>query len=323
MSFTGRDADIPRLTTGLSLLPGKTFRAICLCFSRYKAVDPGPFANLLAVLAQTQCSSLTISGCIVDKQLHVLPRTFVTWGLTSLTLDSDLSYPNYKTILLAVAPSLERLELMPFMGLRLSSQAWEHLLDDIHFPRLSSLNIRDDIPLSFLLNFLSLCPTISVIGVTATSDSKKFSCSTRKFDLRSLSAISGSPSYILAILRSASNSMFLTRLTLQARCIPKSSIVHEVLQCLITCQSLDILEICLPSESGINILVDNALIPQEIAFLNIKKFRIILDDVYSHIDDMDIIVSISIFQLTYLTQFSVDRIQGVAIFFSHHSVHRI
>lgn len=299
------DIEALRLASGLACLPGGTFRSISLGFSRYKPISPGPLAKLLAILPRTQCLSLTIASCFVAEQLlhfPVLPCPSATWELTTLALDGDLSHPHFKTMLSGVLQSLERLELMPLTNLRSPNQSWEHLLDDVHFPRLSTLHVREDISLHFLLSFLARHPRISVVRITGTS-LKVPSDPAGRFDLHSLSAISGPPSYALAILRSALNAVSLTRLTLQTHHLPNSSIFHEVLQCLTRCHTLETLEISMPF-GGMGFLVGDDLVPPEIAFLNIKTFRIILDDVCSDVEDGDIIVSISILRLTYQTQMS-------------------
>lgn len=58
------------------------------------------------------------------------------------------------------------------------------------------------------------------------------------------------------------------------------------------------------SSGGMSFLVGDDLVLPEIVFLNIKTFRIILDNVCSDVEDRDIIVSISILWLTYQTQMS-------------------
>jgi len=300
------DIEALRLASGLACLPGGTFRSISLWFSRYKPISPWPLAKLLAILPQTQCLSLMIASCFVAEQLlhfSVLPCPSATWGLTTLALDGDLSHPHFKTVLSRVSQSLERLELMPLTNLRPPNQSWERLLDNIHFPRLSALHVHEDISLHFLLSFLARHPRIFAFRIAGTS-LKVPSDPVERFDLHSLSAISGPPSYALAILRSALNPVSLTRLTLQTHHLPNSSIFHEVLQCLARCLTLETLEISMPS-GGMSFLVGDDLVLPEITFLNIKTFRIILDDVCSDVEDREIIVSISILWLTYQTQMSV------------------
>jgi hypothetical protein len=138
--------------------------------------------------------------------------------LTDLKLDGDLSTTFFQALLCCTAPSLEVLTLLSFNGDPnhiFPVEGWKALLDSGEFPRLHQLKVSNDIPLSLLLKFLSRHSGILVLAIEANAeDSGLMHDTTQTFSTGSLSAISGSPQYILALLRRASRPPSLSRLSL-------------------------------------------------------------------------------------------------------------
>ena len=91
----------------------------------------------------------------------------------------------------------------------------------------------------------------------------------------SLSAISGSPQYILALLCHVSRHPALLRLSLYASHLPNPSIAVEIFKCLALCQKVDALKVSLPhSNCRIAFHAVNKLPQLDYKILGIKRFRI-------------------------------------------------
>ena len=96
---------------------------------------------------------------------------------------------------------------------------------------------------------------------------------------KSLTIISGPPSYILNVLRSASAAPTLARLSLLLNHLPNTSIFPEVLKCLAVCQKVKALEVTLPCPNClVSTQTDHYLSLLDFTTLAIKVFRITLLD---------------------------------------------
>lgn len=295
------------LAYALAHLPTKTFTSVSLWVTRYSHLGPQPLSELLTVLVPMQCSKLSISVCLKDQHqsdISIAPIfTPMAFHLTDLKLDGDLSTAFYQSLLCCTAPSLEVLTLLSFNGDPnhiFPADGWIALLGSGEFPRLRQLKVSNDIPFSLLLNFLSHHSGIATLAIEADAgDRELLHDTTQEFSVDSISAISGSPQYIVALLQRASRRPSLSRLSLYASHLPNSSIVEESLKCLALCQKVDALEISLPhSNCQIAFHAVNKLPQFDYQMLGIKRFRIMfLDFTDFSSDDMttisngDIVVS--------------------------------
>ena len=152
-------------------------------------------------------------------------------------------------------------------------------------------------PLPLLLDFLSRHPKVGILAITVNTYSKTMPTDDviEKIDLKLFEIISGPPSYILPILRSACTAPSLARLSLMLNYLPNMSIFPEVLECLAVCQKVDALEITLSPNCRASIQADKISPLLDIPNLAIKVFRIILLDPHfgqdGYASNEDIIVS--------------------------------
>ena len=158
----------------------------------------------------------------------------------------------FQPLLCCAAPSLEALTLLSFNGDPnhiFPVEGWKALLELGEFPQLCQLKVSNDIPLSVLLKFLSCHSGILVLAIKSNAeDSGLMHNTTQTFSTGSLSAISGSPQYVLAILCHASRPASLSRprLSLYASHLPNFLIIVETFKCLALCQKVNVLEVSLP-----------------------------------------------------------------------------
>ena len=289
-AFFSRDADTGTellcLAYALAQFPARAFRSISLHFSRYNLVCTEPLTELLAALVPIQSANLTITACPTNKH-HIdilMPpvHTPMAWNLTSLTIEGNLGFAPFRPLLFDASQLLEELTVC---SLEASSTSflWKMLLNTTTFPKLRSFQTSEDMPLPLLLNFLSRHPKISILGISVNTYSKPETMPMddviEKFDLKSLTIISGPPSYILTVLRSASAALSLVRLSLLLNHLPDVSIFPEVLKCLAVCQKVEAFEVTLPrSNCRVSTQTDNILSLLDITTLAIKVFRITLLD---------------------------------------------
>ena len=126
-------------------------------------------------------------------------------------------------------------------------EGWKALLGLGKFPCLHQLKVSSNIPLFLLLKFLSHHSGIFSLAIeTDADDSGLMHDTTQAFSADSLSAISGSPQYFLALLRQALRCPALSRLSLYASHLPNPSIAVEIFKCLALCQKVDALKVSLP-----------------------------------------------------------------------------
>jgi hypothetical protein len=278
------DAEILCLAYALAQFPARTFRSISLRLSRYNLIHPEPLTELLAALAPIQCSNLTITACLTgEHHVDVLMSPVyspMAWNLTNLTIEGNLSYTPFRPLLFGASPLLEELTLC---SLEASSTVflWKTLLNTTTFPKLRSFQTSEDMPLPLLLDFLSSHPNIYILAITVNTYTKTTLPEDiiDKIDLKSLTVISGPPSYILNVLRSASAAPSLARLSLLLNHLPNTSIFPAVLKCLAVCQKVDALEITLPRPNcRVSTQADNNPPLLDITTLAIKIFRITLLD---------------------------------------------
>ena len=278
---------------------------------KHSRLGPQPLSELLTALVPMQCSKLDISACLGDQHysdISIAPIfTPMTFHLTDLKLDGDLGTTFFQPLLCCMASSLEALTLLSFNGDPnpiFPVEGWKALLGSGEFPRLRQFKVNHDIPFSLLLKFLSHHSGISTLAIEADAEeSGLIDDTSQAFSADSLSAISGSPQYILALLRRASRHPSLSRLSLYASHLPNSSIVVETLKCLSLCQKVDALEVSLPhSNCQIAFHAVNKLPQLDYTMLGIKRFRIMfLNFTHFSSDNMmtvtndDIVVSTLLF----------------------------
>jgi len=275
------DTEILCLAYALAQFPASSFRSISLRFSRYNLIHAEPLTELLAALVPIQCSSLTITACLTGEH-HIdipMPPVYTTmgWNLTNLTIEGNLNFTPFRPLLFGASQRLEELTLRSLDATSTSS-LWETLLNTTTFPKLRSFQTSEDMPLSLLLGFLSRHPKVSILAITNTySKPTLMDDIVEKIDLKSLTIISGPPSYILTVLRSASTAPSLTRLSLLLNYLPNMSIFPEVLKCLAVCQKVEALEVTLPRPNcRVSTQTDNKLPLLDFTILAIKVFRITL-----------------------------------------------
>jgi hypothetical protein len=285
------------LAYALAHLPTKTFSTISLSFTRHTRLGSQPLYELLTALVPMQCSKLSISACLGDQHhsnISTAPIfTPMAFHLTDLKLDGELSTTFFQPLLCCTAPFLETLTLLSFNGDPnhiFPVEGWKALLGSSEFPRLRQLKVSSDIPFSLLLEFLSHHSGISVLAIEAGAEDKGLMHdTTQALSADSLSAISGSPQYILALLCRASRRPSLSRLSIYASHLPNSSIAVETFKCLALCQKVDALEVSLPrSNCQVAFHAVNKL-PIVPNILGIKKFRIMIPDFTFSSDNMTIV----------------------------------
>ena len=287
-TFFSRDADadteISCLAYALAQLPARTFRSISLCFSRYNPIHAEPLTELLAALVPIQCANLTITACLTGEHHTniLMPPMYnpMAWNLTNLTIEGNLNYIPFHQLLFGASQLLEELALCSLKATS-TSCLWKMLLNTTTFPKLRSFQTSEDIPLSLLLDFLSRHPKVSTLAITVNTYNKTMPTDViiEKIDLKSLRIISGPPSYIFTVLRSASAAPSLARLSLLLNHLPHVSIVPEALKCLSVCRKVEAFEVTLPhANCRVSIQTDNTLPLFDFTTLAIKVFRIILLD---------------------------------------------
>jgi hypothetical protein len=205
--------------------------------------------------------------------------TPLPWNLTNLTIEGNLYYTPFRPLLFVASERLEELTLCS-LNATSTSLLWKTLLNTTTFPKLRSFQASEDLPLPLLFDFLSRHPKLSTLAITVNTYSKITPMDNVReiFDLRSLTNLSGPPSYIFTVLRSGSTAPSLAKLSLKLNHLPNKSIFPEVLKCLAMCQKVNAFEVTLPRP---NCRVstqtdDNPLL--DITSLAIKVFRIILLD---------------------------------------------
>lgn len=303
-AFLSRDADtaaeLSCLAYALAQLPARAFRSIALYFSCYNLVHAELLNELLATLVPIQCKTLVIMACLPgEHQIDVLMSPVYTpmaWNLTNLTIEGNLNYTPFRPLLFGASEVLEELTLCSLQAT--STSLWKTLLNTTTFPKLRSFQASEDIPLPLLLDFLSRHPKISSLAITPNTCGKTMPMDDfiKKIDLKSLTIISGPPSYIFTVLRSASAAPSLARLSLLLDHLPNTLIFPEVLKCLALCQIVEAFQVTLsyqncrvPSETN------NIFSSLDFSPLAIKVFRITLVDPDFHQDydtsNEDIMVS--------------------------------
>ena len=278
------DAEVLCLAYALAQFPARAFRAISLCFSRYNLVHTKPLNELLAALVPTQCENLVITAHLTgEHHTDILMPSVdapMAWNLTNLTIEGNLNNTPFQPLLSGVSQLLEKLTLSSFRATS-TDFLWKTLLKMATFPRLQSFQTSEDMPLPLLLDFVSRHPKVSILAITVNTYSKATPMDdiTEKIDLKSLTVISGPPTYIFNVLRSAFVAPSLARLSLQLNHLPNMLIFPEVLKCLAVCQKVDAFEVALPRQScRISTQTDNIFSSLDFTTLAIKVFRIILLD---------------------------------------------
>jgi hypothetical protein len=288
-AFFSRDADTDAellcLAYALAQFPAGAFRAISLCFSHYNLVHAKPLNELLAALVPIQCENLTITACLTgEHHIDVLMPpvdTPMAWNLTNLTIEGNLNNTPFRPLLFGVSQFLEELTLCSFQATS-SNFLWKTLLKTTTFPKLRSFQTSEDMPLPLLLDFLSRHPKVSILAITVNTYSKTTTPMDdviEKIDLKSLTVISGPPSYIFNVLRSASAAPSLARLSLLLNDLPNMLIFFEVLKCLALCQKVEAFQATLRRRNcRVSTQTDNIFSSLDFSTLAIKVFRIILLD---------------------------------------------
>jgi hypothetical protein len=286
--FFSRDADadteLSCLAYALAQFPARAFRSISLCFPRYNLVRTEPLTELLAALVPIQCPNLTITASLTGKHdidVHMPPvYTPMAWNLTNLTMEGNLNYTPFRPLLFGASQLLEELTLCSLKATS-TSFLWEMLLNTTTFPKLRSFQTSEDMPLPLLLNFLSRHPKVSTLAIKVNTYSKTTPMDgvTEKIDLKSLTVVSGPPSYIFTVLRSASAAPSLARLSLLLNHLPNMSIFPEAIKCLAVCQKVEAFEVTLSRPNcQVSTQTDTISFLSDFTTLKIKVFRITLLD---------------------------------------------
>jgi hypothetical protein len=278
------DTELSCLAYALAQFPARAFRSISLCFFRYNLLHTEPLNELLAALVPIQCPNLTITAWVTGgHNMDVLMPPVYTpmaWNLTNLTIEGNLNYTPFRPLLFCASQHLEELTLRSLKTTS-TSFLWKTLLNTTTFPKLRSFQTSEDMPLPLLLDFLSRHPKISILAIIVNTYSKITPTDDviEKINLKSLTIISGPPSYILTVLRSASAAPTLARLSLLLNHLPNMSIFPEVLKCLAVCQKVEALEVTLPRPNcRVSTQTDHYLSSLDFTTLAIKVFRITLLD---------------------------------------------
>ena len=283
-AFFSRDADAELLCLAYALaqFPARAFHASSLCFSRYNLIHTESLIKLLAALVPIQCGNLTITACLTDEhQIDVLmPPVYspMAWNLTNLMIEGNLNYTPFRPLLFGASQLLEELSLCSLEATS-TSFLWKTLLNMTTFPKLQSFQTSEDMPLPLLLNFLSRHPKVSVLSITVNTHSKTTPTDDviERIELKSLKIISGPPSYILTVLRSASVAPSLARLSLLVNHLLNLLIFPEVLKCLAMCQKVEAFEVTLPCPNcRVSTQTDDIISLFDFTTLAIKVFRITL-----------------------------------------------
>lgn len=286
------DAELLCLAYALAQLPAGAFHAISLCFPHYNLVHAKPLNDLLATLVQIQCENLNVSCITGEHHIDVLMPpvdTPTAWNLTNLTIEGDLNNSPFRPLLFGVSQSLEELTLCSYQATS-TDFLWRTLMKMITFPKLRSFRTSEDMPLPLLLDFLSRHPKVSILAITVHTHSKTTPMDDiiEKIDLKSLTVLSGPPSYIFNVLRSASAAPSLARLSLLLN-HPNMLIFPEVLKCLAVCKKVEAFEATLPRRNfRVSTQTDNIFSSLNFTTLAIKVFRIrLLDPEYFFDQDGD------------------------------------
>lgn len=331
---------VESLAYALAHLPTETFTSVSLYFPRHSRAGPQLLFKLLTALHSMQCSQLVVSACLGDHHSDTATASMApiftpfAFHLTDLRLEGDLSSTVFLPLLHCTAPSLEALTLLSYNGDPnhiFSAEGWRALLGLGEFPRLRQLKISNDLPLSLLLEFFSRHSGILVLAIEANAeDSGLLHDTTRSFNPGSLSAISGSPQYLLALLRRASRPPSLSRLSLHASHLSDSSIVLDTFKCLALCQKVEALGLSLSrsncqSQSTLHAVdelpqLDNAI---QHTILGVKRFRIMFLE-YAHsssgntktVSNGDIVVSTLLFWFARNLKAITECMEGMAQIFS-------
>jgi hypothetical protein len=289
--FSGdADAELSCLVYALAQLPATAFHSISLYFSPHNIVHDEPLNELLEALVAIQCKNLVIMACLPgEHHVDVLTPPVYTptaWNLTNLTIDGNLNYTPFRPLLFGASELLEELTLCSLQATSIS--LWKTLLNTTTFPKLRSFQASEDVPLPLLLNFLSRHPIVSSLAITINTCSKTKPTDDviKKIDMKSLTIISGPPSYIFTVLRSASTAPSLARLSLLLSHLPNMLIFPEVLKCLALCQKVEAFQVTLPHRNcRASTQTNNIFSLLDFTPLAIKVFRITLLDSDFHQDD--------------------------------------
>lgn len=303
------DSAVRALTYTLSRIPPRTFTSICLHFSRHPA-GAQPLANLFAALASSRCTYLFIASCFVRKDMVDISRPTLPaapWPLDQLVLDGGLNHPLLRLLVRKTSQSLQNISITrsPITDANhaASVQTWDRFLSVTKFPQLTTLKLSEDIPLKQLLDFVSRHSHLSSLSITQEPGFTGLIHDIGNFyNLTSLTVISGPPSYVLAILRSASCRLSLERLSLLVDDLPPSSIIPTIIPCLALCQQVDTLEAAIPDQDCQAIFNDTTFNYDTIP--NVKALRIAFPNfsLDPPNQDADIIVCFLVMVLTLLTR---------------------
>jgi hypothetical protein len=295
------DAELSCLAYALARFPATAFHSISLCFFRYNLVLAERLNGLLAALVPIQCKSVTIMAFLPGEH-HIdvlMPPVYtpMAWNLTNLTIEGNLNHIPFQPLLFGASDLLEELTLCSVQATS-TSFLWETLLNTTTFPKLRSFQTSEDMPLPLLLDFLSQHPKVSSLAITVDTRNKTMPTDNviKQVDLKSLTVISGPPSHVFTVLRSASAAPSLARLSLLLNHLPNKSIFPEVLKCLALCRKVEAFQVTLPHRNcRVSTQTNNIFSLLDLTTLAIKVFKItLLDSDFDQDDDAsneDIMVS--------------------------------
>jgi hypothetical protein len=286
------DAELSCLAYALAQFPARAFRYISLYFSRYNLVYAEPLNELLAALVPIQCKSLVIMAFLPGEH-HIdvlMPPVYtppMAWNLTNLTIEGNLNHIPFQPLLFGASELLEELTLCSVEATS-TSFLWKTLLNTTTFPKLRSFQTSEDMPLPLLLDFLSRHPKVSSLAITVKTCNETLPTDDviKKVDLKSLTVISGPPSHIFTVLRSASAAPSLARLSLLLNHLPNMLIFPEVFKCLALCRKVEAFQVTLPHRNcRVSTQTNNIFSSLDFTTLAIKVFKITLLESDYHRDD--------------------------------------
>jgi hypothetical protein len=290
------DAKVAHLAYAVVHIPVGTILVISVHFAFCGPIGLKSLCNLFNAFAHSCCSDLCIYASEIQEvaDIPMLAWAWTTWPLVKLTLNLSLDSPVSRRLLSYASISLKEIAVVASYDHTFSAEWWSDLLAMAHFPQLTALSVSEDAPPSLLLDFLDRHPKVSVVKVNTKPLRKDAIHDIQKVhDLRSLTTLSGPPSYILSILRSATAPQSLSILSLFVEHLPTPAIFSAVLQCLSACQRVGTLEVAL-SREGVEAVLDpeDELAARDFTSLDVKILQITLSPrIYLDVPDVDILVS--------------------------------
>jgi hypothetical protein len=296
--FSVPAADVERavsdLTYAISRVPVGTFESIDLSFSSSKSVGVRALSNVMQAIAQTRCPMIEIAGCSVAGPGRINSIGFATWPIESLDIHGDLTPSAFRPLAIAVSPFLVNLRLRTGTA----ATKWEPFLNSLHLPQLEKIALSEDVSLPALIKFLNRHPKISQVSIAHDYQSptrEDFPVVRSKLNMSNIDTLSGPIPWLLAMLRNAKTPPSLSLLCITAQRPPYRSIAPAIFQCLMMCDTVQTLEVSLPTGSCQEVLKLEDRSDQEPRFTHLKTdvFKLSFIQVFNSqpVPDDDVLVS--------------------------------